>query len=144
MTRNNIQRPAWALLALLACAGIANAAPLSKTELNDAVARHRAEVARCMSGQSTQDRNDCIADADGALRNAKRGDLDAGADSIVRNRKLRCEPLPAELRKDCLARMDGAGSVSGSVAAGGLYRELVTIQVDPQPDPPQPGNTAPK
>ena len=49
---------------------------------------------------------------------------------LAENALKRCTPLPEELRRDCEARMRGAGTVSGSVEAGGIYRELVTRYVD--------------
>lgn len=126
---------AWAVLALLAAVGTASARTPTKAELDEAIARHRAEVAACKAGQTTQSLTDCIRDADGALVVAKRGELDSDTESYRRNQQLRCAPLPEDLRKDCLLRMSGAGLVEGSVAEGGIYRELTTIEVGPVPEP---------
>lgn len=41
-------------------------------------------------------------------------------------------------RNDCVARIQGQGTTSGSVAAGGIYRELVTRIVGEVPAAPAP------
>lgn len=43
-----------------------------------------------------------------------------------RNATARCNALPQADRQDCLARVKGEGSTSGSVSSGGIYRETVT------------------
>ena len=62
---------------------------------------------------------------------------------LRRNALKRCVPLPDAERKDCVARMQGQGTISGSVEGGGIYRELVTrevavpaVAVPPEPAPP--------
>ena len=42
-------------------------------------------------------------------------------------------PLPDEERQACEARIRGLGTTSGSVAGGGILRQLVTIEVGPTP-----------
>ncbi|MBE0549105.1 MAG: hypothetical protein IH627_15940 [Rubrivivax sp.] len=115
--------------ALLLC-GAAQAAPpgpaVSAAELSAAQARHAQDVAACKSGRSTQDRAACLREAGAALMEAKRGGLGSGSQPYSANQFLRCDPLPADQRKDCIARMQGQGTTSGSVAGGGIYRELVT------------------
>ena len=102
----------------------------------DAVARHRQEVAVCTSGQSNQDRATCLREAGAALVEARRGGLDGNASSYEKNQLRRCEPLPAEERSACEARMRGQGTTSGSVAGGGIYRELVTRETEAPVMPP--------
>ena len=41
-----------------------------------------------------------------------------------------------------MARMRGAGSTSGSVATGGIYRELTTIEVGPVDSDTKPASKA--
>jgi hypothetical protein len=41
--------------------------------------------------------------------------------------------LAGDERRDCLARMRGEGTVSGSVEAGGILREKVTVVPAPAP-----------
>ena len=91
-------------------------------------ARFESERAACLSGQSPQSRDTCLQEARAAYAQARRGGAQpADAAQYDANRVARCEPLPADQRRDCVARMSGAGSTSGSVSEGGILRELVTI-----------------
>jgi hypothetical protein len=127
--RTQFLRPKWALLALCATLGSAYALAANKTDSADALARYRQERAVCMSGQSNQDRATCLREASAALADAKRGALGDGAAQSVGNESKRCERLPDEERKACVARMRGQGRTSGSAAAGGISRELVTREI---------------
>ena len=60
------------------------------------------------------------------MQAAKRGRLGDGQSSYEQNRLARCDRLPAGDREDCVRRMHGEGTVSGSVEGGGIYRELRT------------------
>jgi len=55
--------------------------------------------------------------------------IDPDPGRYARNALKRCEPLNEPDRSDCVARINGQGTTSGSVAAGGIYRELVTREV---------------
>ena len=48
-------------------------------------------------------------------------------DRLQANAVARCAALPAADRDACVARMQGQGEVTGSVAGGGLLRELVQM-----------------
>ena len=61
-----------------------------------------------------------------APRLAKRDGLDDRSTPYVRNALQRCERLPDEV-----SRMQGQGATSGSVAGGGIYRELMTRELIP-------------
>jgi hypothetical protein len=89
-------------------------------------ARYQQDRAACISGQSHQDRATCLREAAAALQEAKRGRSGDGQSSYEQNQLLRCDRLSAEERDDCLRRMRGEGTVSGSMESGGLYRELRT------------------
>lgn len=115
-------RSAFVVGALLV-AGIAVAAA---ADMSEAQARYKQERANCTSGQSHQDRTTCLKEAGAALNEAKRGNLGSGAGQYEQNQLKRCEVLPAEDREDCLRRMRGEGTISGSVEGGGIYRELRT------------------
>lgn len=82
--------------------------------------------AACMSGTSNQDRATCLREASAALQEAKAANLGKGVRSNEQNRFRRCDPLPPGDREDCIRRMNGEGTVSGSAEGGGIYRELVT------------------
>ncbi len=78
---------------------------------------------------NTNARDPSVREAQAARQEAKRGRLqDEDTAQFERNRRARCEYLPAEDRDYCLRRMNGEGTVSGSVEGGGVLRELrVTV-----------------
>ena len=113
---------------LIAVAALLSASVLAAqaAESGGAQARYQQEVAACNSGQSNQDRATCLREAGAALAEAKSGALNDGSASYADNQRKRCEGLPGDDRLDCLARMQGRGTTSGSVEQGGILRELVT------------------
>lgn len=115
------------LAAVLLASGFAAHAADAAT---DARKRFEADRAACLSGQSHQPQATCLRDAENAYADARRGRLAAehANEDYERNRLMRCEPLQGEARLACVARMQGAGSVSGSVESGGIYRELVIVE----------------
>ena len=121
-----VSRPAWALLLVGATLASGTAIAASNPALSEAQLRYQQERAVCISGQSNQDRSTCLREAGAALAEARRGALATNVAELLSNQLRRCEPLPASDREDCVARMKGHGTTSGSVAAGGIYRELVT------------------
>jgi hypothetical protein len=117
---------AWAVL-VLAAAGSTSALADSKSRAAEAQALYQQERAVCLSGQSNQDRATCLREAGAAFAQAKREGWDAGQDAqYLHNARVRCERLPDTDRRDCMSRMQGQGTTSGSAAGGGIYRELVT------------------
>jgi hypothetical protein len=94
--------------------------------LSEAQARYQQDRAACNSGQSYQDRATCLREAGAALQEAKRGRIGDGQNSYEQNRLVRCDRVAEGDREDCLRRMRGEGTVSGSVESGGIYRELRT------------------
>lgn len=116
--------PLWGAIAL-ACACLP-ALATGKAFSAEAQARYQRERAVCTSGQSNQDRATCLREAGAAFALAKQGALDDGDAPYRRNATQRCDALPDADRQDCRARMGGQGTTSGSVAAGGIIRELVT------------------
>lgn len=112
----------------LAAAGtvlcLANASAASASA--DAQARYRQDMAVCNSGQSNQDATTCRTEAKNALAEAKRGGLTAAPDQYQSNAMQRCGVFKGTDRSDCEARMS-AGNVQGSVPAGGVLRESVTV-----------------
>jgi hypothetical protein len=106
---------------------VSSIAAAAAADLSQAHARYQQEREACMSGQSHQDRATCLREAGAALQEAKRGNLGEGLSTYEQNRLIRCEVHPAGDREDCLRRMRGEGTISGSVEGGGIYRELRTI-----------------
>ena len=125
------------MLTAVACAALlvampAEAAPIASEAASAASTRYQQDRAACMNGQSNQDRSTCLKEAGAAYAEAKRGGLEVtgstgGADARTGNAQQRCINLPIDESKDCMARMQGAGTVSGTAASGGILRELVTV-----------------
>ncbi|MBC7707017.1 MAG: hypothetical protein H7274_24120 [Rhodoferax sp.] len=114
----------WTLAAgTVLCAASASAAGPAA----DAQARYRQDMAVCNSGQSNQDPATCRVEARNALAEARRGGLTAAPDRYQSNAMQRCGVFKDADRSDCEARMQGQGNIQGSVAAGGILRESVTV-----------------
>ena len=99
-----------------------------------AQASYQEERAECMK-LSGDDQKTCLREAGAARVEAKRGGLSGDTSESAeyqKNLTARCNYLPAGDREDCERRMRGEGTTSGSVAGGGIYRELRTIV--PVPD----------
>ena len=90
-----------------------------------------------MSIREHDQRANCLSEAStaNAARQPPQADTDPGR--YARNAVERCKALRDPDRGDCIARIQGAGTTSGSVAAGGIYRELVTRETA-TPDAPPP------
>ena len=105
--------------------------------------------ALCATQRPAIERDDCLSEASTAYAATQPSLPGDDAASLLRNRLLRCEPLRGDEQRDCQARMRGEGTQSGSVASGGIYRELVTIvpgvappapiaKPEPEPEPVKP------
>lgn len=93
----------------------------------DASGSYRSEVQACLSGATQQSRDDCMKEARNAAADKQRGRLETYGNHES-HAMSRCEVHQgAEDRAACRARMMGMGSVDGSVAAGGLIREVETV-----------------
>jgi hypothetical protein len=87
---------------------------------------YRSEVNACLSGQTQQSREDCLKEARNAAGDKNRGRLENYDEMAA----ARCDVHAAgEDRAACRARMMGRGGVDGSVAGGGLIREVETVVV---------------
>ena len=123
------RRGLWAAVGLLSLSASAMAATgAASAEIQ---ARYAQDRAKCLSGLSNQDRVTCLKEAGAARAAARQGQLEDAGASKQRNATLRCEALTGDDAKDCRSRMDGNGTVSGSVEAGGVLRETVTTQITP-------------
>ena len=82
-------------------------------------------VAADPSPSKSDARDPNVREAQAAKVEAKRGGLtDAGQAQLERNRYARCDAHQGDDRDYCIRRMNGEGTVSGSVEGGGIYREL--------------------
>ena len=93
----------------------------------DATGSYQSEVNACMTGQTQQDRADCLKEARNANADKRRGVLDTQG-SLEANAMSRCNVFTGgEDKAACQARIMGMGSAQGSVAGGGLIREVETV-----------------
>ncbi len=132
VVRRTATRVGAALLGLLSASTVLGVEPVTA---NDANARYARERAECLQGATGQDRETCLKEAGAARDAARRQQLAEGDENYRRNEKERCDALAGDEAKDCLARMRGKGSKSGSVKGGGIYRETVTREVTPASGP---------
>jgi hypothetical protein len=138
--RQRHQAPAVLLALCAAVVGFAAQAAQVAAEPG-AAERNRREVAACRDTATLENRAACLEDAMVAYREARRGALGDGvvvnAAELKANLLRRCDALKtAADKEDCLARMRGQGTTSGSIEGGGIYRELVTRTVGPVPAAP--------
>lgn len=96
-------------------------------------ARYARESAACSRIAEHGARANCLSEASTRLAATQPPAPGESPDVLRQNALRRCEALPDVERKDCIARMQGEGSVSGSVEGGGVYRELVTREVGAAP-----------
>lgn len=112
-------------IALLAF-GAATAQVATATGI-DASGSYQSEVQACLSGQTQQDRDTCMKEARNARAEKQRGQLETYGNHES-HAMSRCEVhRGAEDRAACRARIMGMGSQDGSVAGGGLIREVETV-----------------
>ena len=117
-----------ALLAVTAAtAQVATGAP--GTTGIDASGIYQQEVQACMTGRTQQDRETCLTEARNAQADKKRGVLDNAGAQFQANAAARCNVLTGEEKAACEARVMGYGSTTGSVAGGGLLREVETVVI---------------
>lgn len=119
---------AGVMLATSAALTPATAMAAQSEALRSAQATYRAERQACLEGRTAQDRATCLKEAGAALEEAKRNPAGSGESQSERRRNAlaRCEAVPAADQADCRRMAMGAGTRSGSVAGGGVVKELVT------------------
>lgn len=109
-----------------------------------AQARYQQEVAACTAMHSAANSANCLKEARHAMAEIRRGKMNEAwqASDFDKNAVLRCEVHQGDDRADCLARIRGQGKTEGSVAGGGILRELTTTKtVMVSPPEPQPAKT---
>ena len=93
----------------------------------DNTGSYQSEVQACMSGRTQQDRDTCMKEARNANADKRKGTLATSGD-LQANAMQRCEVFSvAEDKAACRARIMGMGSTQGSVAGGGVIREVETV-----------------
>jgi len=131
--QHQLSRPSWIVLSLLAALAGSSALAAGKSATLDPKVRYQRESAACAGIRVFDDRANCLSEASTRFAGTQPSRADEHPDILTRNSLKRCEPLPDAERKDCVARMQGQGTASGSVAGGGIYRELVTREVGVAP-----------
>ena len=81
------------------------------------------------SAADNDGRDPAVREAQAARQEMQQGTLknNADAEQRERNRYARCDYLKGDDREYCIRRMNGEGTVTGSVESGGLTRELRVI-----------------
>ena len=118
-----------AAAALSASVHIASAQVAPGTTGIDASGNANSELAACNSGQTQQDRETCMKEARNANAEKRAGKLDNAGGQFDANAAQRCGVLTGEDKIACEARVLGIGSAQGSVAGGGVIREVETVVV---------------
>ena len=93
----------------------------------DASGSYQQEVNACMTGKTQQDQATCLREARNAQADKKRGVLDNAGAQFDANATARCAVLTGEDKAACQARVMGYGNTTGSVAEGGVLREVETV-----------------
>lgn len=130
---------------LLACLAATAALAQTPQDLAAARTRYKQEVAACSSEKpAVGDNSNCAKEARNTLAEIKRGRMEATLTpaDYEKNALVRCDVHKGEDKTDCIARIRGQGKIEGSVAGGGLLRELTTTKI--VPGAPQASQPAPK
>lgn len=119
-------------LSLLMVSGVALAqVPITATGTTgiDASGNSQKEREACMTGRTQQDQATCLRETNNAAAEKRSGKLDNSGAQFDANARQRCEVLTGEDRTACEARVMGYGNTQGSVAGGGVIREVETVVV---------------
>jgi hypothetical protein len=95
----------------------------------DASGNAQREMAACASGATQQARDTCMTEARNVNAEKRAGKLDNANGQSSSNAVQRCEVFKGEEKVACQARIAGVGSSQGSVAGGGVIREVETVVV---------------
>ena len=95
----------------------------------DASGNARSEMAACNNGRSQEDRATCMTETRNAAAAKRSGKLSNADGQFKANALKRCDVLSGEDKVACQARMEGYGETKGSVAGGGVIREVETAVV---------------
>lgn len=122
---------ASALFAVTALAAQVTGNPLPDGAPLDTSGSYQSEVQACKAGKTGEDLATCLKEARNAQADKKRGLVNDSGTNYQANARARCNVLKGEDKAACEARMMGYGTVSGSVAAGGVLREVETVVMPP-------------
>ena len=89
----------------------------------------RSEANACNTGMTQQDRETCLREVRNANADKRAGKLDNAGGQFDANAVQRCNVLSGEDKIACEARVAGFANTQGSVAGGGVIREIETVVV---------------
>ena len=95
----------------------------------DATGKASSEMAACNNGATQQARDTCLTEVKNANAAKRAGQLDSNNTEFQANALARCDALMGEDKIACQARVAGYGTNKGSVAGGGVIREVETVVV---------------
>jgi hypothetical protein len=116
-------------LAALLTMTAATAQIASGTTGIDATGNPQSEAAACNSGKTQQDKTTCLTEVKNANAAKRAGQVDNSGGQFSVNALKRCDVLKGEERTACQARIQGLGINEGSVAGGGVVRQIETVVV---------------
>ena len=125
-----LRRSVRGFAGFILCAGLtvtATAQIASGTTGIDATGNAQSEMAACNSGKTQQDRITCITEVQNANAAKRAGKLDNAGGQFDANAVQRCKVLSGEEKIACEARIAGYGNNQGSVAGGGVIRQVETV-----------------
>lgn len=120
--------------ALFSMGAIAQVTPTGDTGI-DATGSTQSERNACMTGRTQQDQATCLREANNAAADRRKGQLNTTGD-LTANALARCGVLTGTDRVACEARVLGYGGSEGSVAGGGMIKEVEVISVPADPNQP--------
>jgi hypothetical protein len=120
------------LVASLLAAGTASAEASRSEPMLDTSGNYLGEVRACHEGRTAQDRSTCLREARNAEADRKHGRL-TNQGNFEANALARCSAFQqAQDKEACRARIVGQVEIQGSVAGGGILRQVVITVPTPQ------------
>ncbi len=115
------------LVMTVASVQIASAQIASGTTGIDATGNAESERAACNSGNTPQSKTTCLTEVRNANAAKRAGKVDNYGGQYEVNALKRCDVFKGEDLIACKARITGLGKTEGSVASGGVIREVETV-----------------
>jgi hypothetical protein len=95
----------------------------------DATGNAQSELAACNNGKTQQERQTCMTEVRNANAAKRAGKVDNNGGKFKENALARCDVFKGEEQVACQARIVGYGDAAGSVAGGGVIRQVETVVV---------------
>lgn len=145
MSSNPFLKPAFAALLIAASSPFTPA--LAADAPTGAEAQYQRDRIACMAQpEASAARETCLREAGAAREAAASGELsnEPAPSELQRNAQSRCTVhLDPVDRAACIRMVQGEGASQGSVEAGGVIRETITVLPPPSPSAAPQGNASP-